>query len=273
MRLVSRRNWVRVLGLFVLTRLPRLAFRSWTRTLALREEAAFWRTLFDRTHPNQRFVSLFHKRLGERRLQPDLEVMLNHLPVGSVARVLDVGSGPVTHVGTLSDRVRVEVTAIDPLADEYRTLREEFGVSLPHAVTTQCGDAETLTSSFAERSFDVVYCRNALDHAHDPLEGIRQMVAVCKRNGCCWMIHSTNEGAKQRYNQLHQWNFQPQDDGDLVVWTRGRSISLRRELFGVATVDARKMGEWHRVVLRPTDSPVSRGCPMTTAALHTDPHH
>ena len=60
------------------------------RRAGLRDELVFWRSLFDRSNTNR------------------LEKLLSHVPAGSVVRVLDVGSGPLTHVGTVSGRWRAE---------------------------------------------------------------------------------------------------------------------------------------------------------------------
>ena len=127
-----------------------------------------------------------------------------------------------------------------------------LGLGRRPGVVTGRGDAETLTDSFPEQSFDLIYCRNALDHSRDPLLGIRQMVKVCKVDGCCWLCHSTNEGEKQRYRGLHQWNVRPCDDGDLVICTAGaRPVMLRDELRGIATVQATTTGAWHTALIRP----------------------
>ncbi len=221
------------------------------RQRALTDEVAFWRSLFDRTNRNERFLELFHGRVWtERPFQPHLQKLVGHLPPGSTVQVLDVGSGPVSHVGTISGRWQVRITAVDPLATEYLELCDEFGLTRRNGTVDQVAEAETLTESFAEESFDLVHCRNALDHAENPLLGIRQMVAVCKRGGACFLTHATSEGEKQRYSGLHQWNLMPQEDGDLAIRSRdGRQVLLRSELRGAATVQAVSTGEWHNAVV------------------------
>ena len=144
---------------------------------------------------------------------------------------------------------RVEITGVDPLADEYSALREEFRLAR-RGVRYVAGEAETLAERFPENHFDLVYCRNALDHSRDPLLGIRQMIKVLKAGGCCWLTHSTDEGEKQRYRGLHRWNFSPQDDGDLVISAPAYPrVTLRQQLRGLATVQATKTGNWHTVII------------------------
>lgn len=55
--------------------------------------------------------------------------------------------------------------------------------------------------------FDLSYSRNALDHGEDPLEGLRNMVAVVRPDG--WVVLEVwpNEGRASNYRGLHQWSF------------------------------------------------------------------
>lgn len=217
---------------------PRLGGRGVSSTglgaAGLRDDLLFWRFLFDRSNPSERFIDLFHQRARtERPLQPQLEKLLSHVRAGSVVRVLDVVSGPLTHIGTVSGRWRVEVTCVDPLADEYSALCEEFGLAR-RGVHYVAGEAETLAERFPGNHFHLVYCRNALDHSRDPLLGIRQMVKVLKAGGCCWLNHSTDEGEKQHYRGLHRWNFSPQHDGDLAASAPEYPRVTLRQLLGLA---------------------------------------
>ena len=240
---------------------------SHSRQEGMRHEAAFWRSVVAGTHPNKTYIDLFQQRAADRArpFQPHLANLVGHLAPGSVVRVLDVGSGPLSQVGTVSEQWRIDLVAVDPLADEYRALFEEFGLAWERECPRP-GGAETLADAFPEDSFDLVYCRNALDHARDPLLGIRQMVRVCKAGGAVFLAHSTNEGRKNRYRGLHQWDMCPGDDGDLAICAPGgrQPASLRVVLRGVATVQAAPAGkEWHTAVIRPThtapDVPSSSG--------------
>ena len=231
----------------------------------------------DGTNADQRFVDIFQERIAvikHRRFPHNLEKLVTHVPPGAVVRVLDIGCGPVSHVGTCSDRWRIEVLAVDPLADEYRRLREEFDLT-DCGVAPIRGEIETLVQVVRERSFDIVYCRNALDHVRDPLSGIRQMIRVLRPGGSCWLVHSSNEGEKQDYGGLHQWNLSPLDDGDLVVWKPdGYRVSLRRELHGAAVVQATDLGDWHTARLwLPRDGGAVGGGDVPRDGEALSPHH
>ncbi len=203
----------------------------------LDEEVRFWRSMIDRSFPNQAWLDDFHGRLkNDKGLPRELQRLVEHSQ-DEVIRVLDVGAGPASRLGTASTGKPVELTAVDPLADEYRKLFDEFGIT-PRVAVIKC-EAERLDTLFPAEHFNLVYCRNALDHSHDPVTGLRQMLRVCKPGGYCWLHHASDEGEAQRYVGLHQWNLTSRD-GDLTV--RGKpgtpEVSLRELFAGVATVKA-----------------------------------
>ena len=78
---------------------------------------------------------------------------------------------------------------------------------------------------------------------------IRQMVAACKPDGAVFFEGSTNEAIRENNEGLHQWNFMPVDNGDLVVWQMGKSaVSLRSALLNESV---RASGcEWYQVEIR-----------------------
>ena len=215
---------------------------------ALRDEVQYWRSLFDKSCPDKKSVSAFHDRLTkDRHFQAHLERLVKHVD-SDIVRVLDVGAGPMTHVGTLSGERNIEVIAIDPLAEEYSRLFDEF--NLTPRTKTRTGYAEHLSDAFSENSFDLVFCRNALDHSYDPLSGIFQMIKVCKIGSYCWLQHVVSEGENQRYQGLHQWNFFP-SGADLIISGRPGThpISLAEELSDVATVSV-EAKNWCTVKIR-----------------------
>ena len=223
----------------------------------LDEEVRFWRSLFDRSCPNQDFVGRFHERVACDRPFPAYLAALVSQASGDVVRVLDVGAGPMTQIGTLHKTKRIEVTAIDPLAEEYARLFEEFNI-VPR-IRTRPGSAERLTDLFSEDSFDLVYCRNALDHSHDALLGIRQMIEVCKPDSYCWLNHAANEGRNQGYRGLHQWDFRPEGSSDLAIYGKiqDRTVFLAEELGDSATVHAERGQKWCTARIRKQTGPKS----------------
>jgi SAM-dependent methyltransferase len=132
------------------------------------------------------------------------ENLFSGLTRGSCVAVLDVGAGPISRVGTLSENLRVTLRAVDPLAPAYDAILDLFSWVRP--VPTEFGVAEHLLGRFTEGSFDLVHARNALDHALDPLACIDQMARLVRPGGWIVLDHADREGDQQRFQGLHQWN-------------------------------------------------------------------
>jgi SAM-dependent methyltransferase len=183
------------------------------------------------------------KWVGEftRRFDPEAEVddqalrdVLATLPPR--AAVLDVGAGPASTVGTRFDGQPLDLVAVDPLAEEYdRSLARE---GLVPPVRTQPIAGEELTARLGADRFDVAYSRNAIDHAVDPAVIVDEMVAVVRPGGTVVLDHVQNEGERNGYEQLHQWNFDVAD-GHLIVWRNDRRVDLTERLSARAEVVSR----------------------------------
>jgi SAM-dependent methyltransferase len=135
-------------------------------------------------------------------------------------RIVDVGAGPLTSVGRRDPRDparRIEVVAVDPLADAYNELLRDAGVAPP--VLTQACRGEDIAARFADAQFDIAYARNSLDHAVDPLAAIGAMLSAVRVGGAVVLHHYRREGETNGYEQLHQWNFDV-SDGRLLLYDR-----------------------------------------------------
>jgi SAM-dependent methyltransferase len=141
--------------------------------------------------------------------------------------ILDVGAGPMTTLGKTHPGKTLAITAVDPLAADYDRLLEE-GALTPPVRTLPCR-GEALLELFMPDSFDVAYARNSLDHGHDPLLIIRNMVRLVRPGGLVVLRHYRAEGETELYSGLHQWNFEIQD-GDFLVWSRWARHNVTRIL-------------------------------------------
>src|SRR4029453_8859818 len=94
-----------------------------------------------------------------------------------------------------------------------------------------------LLEHFGAQRFDLVYANNSLDHSTDPFVIISNMVGVVRRGGRVILRHARNEGETQRYEGLHQWNFDVVDN-DLVVWNNAVQVNVSRELRDRAAVES-----------------------------------
>lgn len=146
---------------------------------------------------------------------------------GDPVRLVDVGSGPLTILGKRWGGRRLEIVAVDPIADRYASLLREAGLT-PSVPMVQ-GDAEDLASVIPRDSFDLAFARNCLDHSHDPLRCIRQMLEVVKPSGVVLLAHAIDEGEFMEYAGPHQWNFR-EERGRFVIWRPGLRIDVTSAL-------------------------------------------
>lgn len=131
--------------------------------------------------------------------------------------ILDVGAGPLTILGKRHPDRKLDITAVDPLAEEYDRILAEARLE-PIVRTTLCA-GEALVDQFGEAAFEVVYARNAIDHTVHPADVILNMIAVARPGGFVALRHYRNEAVSTGWVQLHQWNFDIHG-GDLFVWGR-----------------------------------------------------
>ena len=177
----------------------------------LRSEVQFWERWF--ATKGDQWPEDFEARLDPNR---EIEPWI----MGGIAgtKVLDVGAGPMTKLGMCYHGKRLELTACDPLAFAYAEIAANFGVRRP--IPTQIGFAEDLSAFFPSDAFDVVHCGNALDHSFDPIRGIEEMLMVVRVGGRVVLSHSRNEAEFEKYEGLHQWNFDTDSSGAFIVWNK-----------------------------------------------------
>jgi hypothetical protein len=67
--------------------------------------------------------------------------------------------------------------------------------------------------------------QNFIDHMTDPLRAIEQMVAVSKAQGFVVLYHAENEGQREQYRQLHQWDFTCENESFVIRDRRGGKLT------------------------------------------------
>ena len=185
---------------------------AWSR--ALPEEVSFWRYWLTTEYAKE--------RLTVRRTDADLVAQVLDTS-GPVLRILDVGAGPLTTLSASWPDRTVVVIPVDALAAEYDLLLHEAGIAPP--IRTLPLHAERLTEAFPAGYFDAVNCANALDHFYDPIRAVHQMLAVTRPGGIVRVIVHENEGERQQYLGLHQWNI-CRDGPNVRIWNR-QGVDLR----------------------------------------------
>ncbi|HVT55348.1 MAG TPA: class I SAM-dependent methyltransferase [Xanthobacteraceae bacterium] len=162
----------------------------------------------------------------EARRDPDRKVdpaMFEGMNIVGVPKVLDVGAGPATFFGYKLNGQPIELSACDPLAPQYAKMAEDNGIAWP--VATVSGFAEDLSAFYPRGTFDMVVCRNALDHSFDPVRGIEEMLLVLKVGGRVNLIHYANEAEEGSYAGFHQWNFDVVG-GRPIIWNKNSHVDL-----------------------------------------------
>ena len=140
--------------------------------------------------------------------------------------VLELGSGPVSLLAWGVEERLFQLTAVDPLADEYARLMA--GCSYP--VKPVKGFGEQLSALFAPSSFDLAYSSNALDHTRDPRQCMQQLAMMVKDGGLLYCEGFLREGTNAEWEGLHQHDLVP-EDGHLVAYDRnGQRVVLTKAL-------------------------------------------
>jgi len=217
------------------------------------------RSRAERVADELRFWDKWFKKKGlqwpddyRSRLDPDSPLAeeycecIEHLPQYEI-RILDVGAGPLTVLGKKHPSKRLVIVAVDVLAEKYDELLDRYHVC--PAVRTTFAEAEHLTRWFAENSFDLVNARNCLDHAVDPVEAVRQMLLVTKKNCFAVLDHLEKEGEHQRYSGLHQWNFAIAE-GEFLVKGAGVVTNVSRQLVHLGDFRCFLSKGWVKVRIR-----------------------
>ncbi len=121
--------------------------------------------------------------------------------VGAI-RVLEIGSGPVSLLAWGVQQNLFDLTAVDPLAIEYQKLLAKYGIDYP--VKPIEGYAENLLSILPEKSFQIVYSSNALDHVVSPRKCLENIYSVVAPGGFVCLEGFCREGTNANWVGLHQ---------------------------------------------------------------------
>lgn len=234
-------GWHRRLSL----RVRKLRNRLWPANVlwsrGLDSELEYWRSFFETRGLGS---DGFERRLDPKSVMQEAAVIesLDRLPRRDAPfRILDVGAGPVTNLGRIYEGQRLDIVAIDPLADHYNRLLDELRIE-PDVRTIQC-EGERLLDVVEPNSCDLVFSRNAIDHGYDPMLSIFNMVEAVKENCRVVVKHGVNEAEEAGYEGLHQWNFSA-EEGRLILWKQGARWDVGSELKGRATVESFVENDW-----------------------------
>lgn len=178
------------------------------------------------------------------RFDPDLPLQPRPaalLPPQTEIHILDVGAGPLTYLGKIYDGKHVNITAVDPLADDYDRILLKYQIQ--PLVRTQKLAAEDLTRRFPSSTYDLVFARNCIDHAYNPERAILQMIDVVKSGRYVLLEHRPNEAENENYSGLHQWNFSLSANGDFLISSKRKKVNMTNKYTNLCTITCEIVNE------------------------------
>jgi SAM-dependent methyltransferase len=209
------------------------------RSIALQDEIQFWKNWF--VTGGSEWPQDFRERFNpDQPIQDHVATYIDRLGAECV-HILDVGSGPLTKLGKKHPSKQLMITATDLLAYEYDRLLAELEIEPP--VRTIYADAERLVEQFGQNAYDIVHGQNCIDHMADPLRAIEQMLAVSKPQGFVVLYHAENEGQREQYHQLHQWDFTCENGFFVIRDRRGRETNVTKRLAAFCEVECMRDGD------------------------------
>ena len=114
---------------------------------------------------------------------------------------------------------------------------------------------EEVSKLFPRESFDIIYSRNALDHAESPQECIDNAYNLLKQRGIIFLEGAIKEGTHQKWLGLHQHDLLPRD-GQLLHYNKdGILTNLTRDLKLKCVYQEKKgtsPGDWYTIIFQKT---------------------
>lgn len=169
----------------------------------------------------EREIHLFVRSIAHRTSEDE----------GRVAKILDIGSGPVSILSNSFKGLNVQLMAADPLGDEYGKLWDS---PLKEKVVTPIAcDGESLLEKFGPDVFDVTYIRNALDHTTNPVTTLGQMIAITRPGGYVIAHCFENEADAEGWHGFHQWNIHVANDDYVITGKDGNPFPVFKRIPGI----------------------------------------
>lgn len=155
----------------------------------------------------------------------ELEEDIPQEKYGHEYKFIDVGAGPFSRCGRVTDKVKLEALSVDPLAYAYSILKKKY--SIDNNIRLETGFVELLDRKFKPNSFDMVHMSNSLDHCFSAIDGIYQLLNICKIGGKVILRHAENEALRENYVGLHQWNLSlHNEENSFVVWRNNQRYDV-----------------------------------------------
>ena len=134
---------------------------------------------------------------------PLIDELLPFIGDKKEVKIADIGSGPVSSIGSYLPGVKVKVypSDVQDFTEWWETRRNWWKVNVKPFLPVERQDMEKLT--YPNDFFDIVWCHNALDHTRNAKEAVKEMIRVCKTGGWICIICSLDQLST---GYLHYWN-------------------------------------------------------------------
>lgn len=188
----------------------------------LKDEMLFWDN-YMKNEGGEYFYD-YKNRVESKRIFA-LEDDVPEEKIGKSYKFIDIGSGPFSNVGSITDKVHLDALYVDPLAYIYNMLKNRY--ELNDAMELRMGFVELLEKDFEPDSFDMVHMSNSLDHSFSPIDGIYQLLNICRIGGKVVLRHAENEAVNADYQGLHQWNLSLHNkENSFIIWRNGERYDI-----------------------------------------------
>ena len=112
-------------------------------------------------------------------------------------KIADIGSGPVSSIGSFLPGVDVKIYPSD--VQDFTKWWKDRNQTPFKPVEIQ--NMEKLT--YPDEFFDIVWCHNALDHTRNAKAALKELIRVCKTGGWVYIFCSLDQLST---GYLHFWN-------------------------------------------------------------------
>lgn len=160
---------------------------------------------------------------SERQFDLEDDIPVNMY--GKEYKFIDVGSGPFSRCGKITNKVCLNAISVDPLAYAYTELKTKYHID--NGVRLENGFVELLDKTFQANTFDMVHMSNSLDHSFSAIDGIYQLLNICKIGGKVILRHAENEAETEQYDGLHQWNLSLyNEENSFIIWRQNERYDI-----------------------------------------------
>lgn len=191
-------------------------------------EIQYWERYLTRNIDQEKTEDLMTRLDPEKRrgVFPErMAFLIQELKLNHEINVLEVASGPVSTLAWGVDQKLFELTAVDVLARKQCELMKRYHYDYPVQPIRCAG--EDLLKMFRRGKFDLVYCRDGLDHMKNPPQCFRNMVQVLKEGGVLYLEGHKREETRQKwYGWYNKHDLAPQA-GRLLFLPYGKTGAPR----------------------------------------------